>query len=68
MKTKFKFLAAVVILAAITMSQINLSEKSGDLLFLNIEALASGESSTGNCIWTGSVVCPRDGVKVYAIY
>lgn len=40
-----------------------------DLLLENVEALAAGESSENiRCAGTGSVDCPINHSKVYAIY
>ena len=40
-----------------------------NLLLENIEALAAGEGSeTVRCVGTGSVDCPVDKLKAYAVY
>ena len=51
--------------------QISHSEKLDDLLLENIEALAAGESgSDGQCLGSGSIVCPltNQGVAHVQIY
>lgn len=42
------------------------AEKTNDLLFENVEALADGESN-GVCYSSGSVVCPYTNVTVLSI-
>ncbi len=61
MKSKVKLLGTLAISAISVLSyvQISHSEKLDDLLLENIEALAAGESgSDGQCLGSGSIVCP----------
>ena len=73
MKSKVKLLGPLAISAISVLSyvQISHSEKLDDLLLENIEALAAGESgSDGQCLGSGSIVCPltNQGVAHVQIY
>lgn len=67
MKKKKVFIAAALCVACAVSAFIGLNteKKTDDLLLMNIEALASGESNVPiGCFGSGSVDCPGMGIKV----
>lgn len=67
MKKKKVFIAVALCMACAVSVFIGLNteKKTDDLLLMNIEALASGESYVPMyCIGNGSVDCPGMGIKV----
>ena len=69
MKKKILF-AAIVIIGLIATFNINVVEKeSGDISLQNIEMLSFGESGQATiCFGIGSLDCPVNGTKVFAIW
>ena len=70
MKSKVKLLGTLAISAISVLSYVQISH-SENLLWENIEALAAGESgSDGQCLGSGSIVCPltNQGVAHVQIY
>ncbi|NDV81659.1 NVEALA domain-containing protein [Bacteroides sp. 51] len=67
MKTKLKLVLLMVVLLCTAFLQTKTS-KQNDVVFSNIEALASWEGGTAKCIYTGSIDCPTSHVKVYRVY
>ena len=69
MKKKILFISLFLV-AAVTISfQLNAGKNDlGSLMLENIDALASGETGTNiYCRGTGSVDCPINHVKVWAV-
>jgi len=67
MKKRKVFIAAALCMACAVSAFIgpNTEKKTDDLLLMNIEALASGESYVPTaCLGNGSVDCPIKGIKV----
>lgn len=69
MKTKLKisFLAVCAVIAMCVFVSKQKKDVADSLTLMNIEALASGESSNARCYGTGSVDCPFDHLKVYFV-
>ena len=68
MKKKL-FFATIVITGIIAAFNMNAAERElGDINLQNIEMLSSGERITANCVGTGSLSCPTNGVKVYMFW
>ena len=73
MKRKMKLLGILVVsaIAILGYAETTHSESLDNLLLENIEALAAGESgSDGQCLGSGSIVCPltNQGVAHVQIY
>ena len=69
MKKKM-LVAAIVIIGTIAIFNVNAVEKKySDINLQNIEMLSSGESGQGViCAYSGSLDCPRGGVKTAFIW
>lgn len=68
MKTRFKIGGFLIILLISIWGWMQNREKQSDYLLFNIEALANGEWSGGDCHSVGSVdYCPRNNGKVYMV-
>ena len=62
---KSLFVVVLCMLCAVTFVGLNTEQETNDLLLMNVEALASGESDVPiRCFAKGSVDCPGMGVKV----
>lgn len=69
MKTKMKLIfsaVCVIVLVCVFTSKRKVAV-ADSLQLMNIEALASGEGGS-ICAGVGSVDCPHNGNKVYAVY
>lgn len=67
MKSRMKAVGAIMVMAIAILSytQVNYSKQLDHLLLENIDELAAGESETsGECIGSGSVVCPYNNKQV----
>ena len=66
-QTIFFFFIGIVAIAIYTSSSVRI--ELNRLILENAEALASGESSENiRCVSTGSVDCPINHSKVYAVF
>lgn len=65
MKKRFFVIALCIACAVSAFISLNAEQKMDDVLLMNIEALASGESNVPiDCVGKGSVDCPKTEVKV----
>lgn len=58
MKTLFKLLGVIVIVVAVVLVKQRSKANDLDIVLCNIEALASGESSSITCAGAGPLDCP----------
>lgn len=59
---------SVVVTALILLKKVNERSTAMDsIISANIEALANGEGGVIDCLGTGCVVCPRNGMKVRVV-
>ena len=71
MGNKIKLLGIVIFLIVIILgySKKQQSKDLDTLLLDNVEALAAGEAEgDGECIGSGSIVCPFDNIEVSHVY
>lgn len=68
MKKKVVALCAAMLVCTLVVASLHRSQsnhKGNELLLMNVEALATGESNVPiTCVGSGCVICPRYGVKV----
>ena len=68
MKKRLLF-AAILAIGMIAAFNVNAVKESGDLRLLNIEILSFGETGDNvNCLYIGSLDCPRNRVKTAYIW
>ncbi len=67
MRSKMKFIGIVIFLIVVTLeyNEIRQPKDLDALLLDNVEALAAGEAGgDGDCVGSGSVVCPFNNTEV----
>jgi hypothetical protein len=69
MKRKILFTAALITGMIITFNINVVERESGDISLQNIEILSFGETGKDiSCLYTGSIDCPKNGVKVAFVW
>lgn len=65
MKKKFLVIALGLVCLTVALQGLKTKDEVNDLLLMNVEALASGETGIPtDCYGTGSLTCPPSGRKV----